>query len=82
MNILDAVLDKSNMQEVANLSSAPTIVLADMNDTGAGMVAVSDGTTIALTAEQIKALTEAAARGETSISIPVSYTHLTLPTKA
>ena len=69
MNILDAVLDKSNMQEVANLSSAPTIVLADMNDTGAGMVAVSDGTTIALTAEQIKALTEAAARGETSISI-------------
>ena len=38
MNILDAVLDKSNMQEVANLSSAPTIVLADMNDTGAGTV--------------------------------------------
>ena len=69
MNILDVVLDKSNLQEVANLSSAPTIVLADMNNTSAGMVAVSDGTTISLTPEQIKALTEAAARGETSISI-------------
>ena len=69
MNILDVVLDKESLQETQNMSSAPTIVLADMNTVSDGMVAVSDGTTISLTPEQIKALTEAAARGETSISI-------------
>lgn len=72
MNILDIVLDnsKGNLQAGA-LGANSTLVLAEVDNTNGGMVAVSqtDGTAITLTPEQVTALTQAAARGETGLSI-------------
>ena len=70
MNILDIVLDNSK-GNIQTLGSNPTIVLAEVDNSNGGVVGVSqaDGTTITLTPEQVTALTQAAARGESGLSI-------------
>ena len=72
MNILDIVLDNSKLNLQGGLAENQAIVLAEVDGASGDMVAVSqssDGNTIALTADQVSALTAAAAQEGNVVSI-------------
>ncbi|XP_057292978.1 uncharacterized protein LOC130621667 isoform X2 [Hydractinia symbiolongicarpus] len=77
MNILDIVLDNSKLDlQNSNIGGNQAIVLAEVDGTSGQMVAVTQGgtgNTIALTPEQVNALTAAAAR-EVNNAVPLITT--------